>query len=136
MPGRKSPADPARAYCGNRLHHHPARRADPQVLGALTAFYEHRTFTDGVLMGINSFDQFAVELGKEIAKSIEKTAPRISKVMAVAGMRTRRAGRVDGWKLDCLLRKPPFRDGLTMTFGIWDDHQRRSHGRWWHRGTR
>jgi len=72
MPGRKSPADPARAYCGNRLHHHPARRADPQVLGALLAIYRHRTFTNGVLMGINSFDQFGDELGKDIARSIEK----------------------------------------------------------------
>jgi len=46
------------------------------VLGALLAIYRHRAFTNGVLMGINSFDQFAVELGKEIAKSIEKTAPK------------------------------------------------------------
>ncbi|MEN9717953.1 MAG: hypothetical protein RIQ99_831, partial [Pseudomonadota bacterium] len=40
------------------------------TLGALIAFHEHRTFAAGVLMEINSFDQFGVELGKEIAKSI------------------------------------------------------------------
>ena len=44
---------------------------DPATLGALIAFYEHRTFANAVLMGINPFDQWGVELGKEIAKSIE-----------------------------------------------------------------
>jgi len=64
--------DPARAYAGDR----PSTtilldRVDPARLGALLAFYEHRTFANAVLMGINPFDQFGVELGKEIAKSIE-----------------------------------------------------------------
>ena len=40
-------------------------------LGALLAFYEQRTFANAVLLGINPFDQFGVELGKEIARSIE-----------------------------------------------------------------
>ena len=44
---------------------------DVATLGALIAFHEHRTFANAVLMGINPFDQFGVELGKEIAKSIE-----------------------------------------------------------------
>jgi glucose-6-phosphate isomerase len=39
----------------------------PQALGALLAFYEHRTFVQGVLMGVNSFDQWGVELGKILA---------------------------------------------------------------------
>jgi len=43
---------------------------DPASLGALIAFYEHRTFVNAVLMGINPFDQWGVELGKEIARSI------------------------------------------------------------------
>ena len=42
----------------------------PATLGALIAFYEHRTFTNAVLMGINPFDQWGVELGKEIAQAI------------------------------------------------------------------
>jgi glucose-6-phosphate isomerase len=44
----------------------------PSALGALIAFYEHRTFVNAVLLGINPFDQFGVELGKQIAKSIGK----------------------------------------------------------------
>ncbi|MCW2411004.1 MULTISPECIES: glucose-6-phosphate isomerase [unclassified Sphingobium] len=73
MQGRENAADPARAYPGNR----PSTtilidELSPHTLGALIAFYEHRTFANGVLMEINSFDQFGVELGKEIAKSIEQ----------------------------------------------------------------
>ncbi|WP_030541809.1 glucose-6-phosphate isomerase [Sphingobium sp. DC-2] len=72
MRGKDNADDPARAYPGNR----PSTTillddVTPDALGALIAFYEHRTFANAVLMGINPFDQFGVELGKEIAKSIE-----------------------------------------------------------------
>jgi glucose-6-phosphate isomerase len=71
MAGRASD-DGARNYPGDRpsttvLIDH----VDPARLGALIAFYEQRTFVNAVLLGINPFDQFGVELGKEIAKSIE-----------------------------------------------------------------
>jgi glucose-6-phosphate isomerase len=46
-------------------------RLDPRTLGALIAFYEHRTFVNATLLGINAFDQFGVELGKEMAKAAE-----------------------------------------------------------------
>jgi glucose-6-phosphate isomerase len=39
-------------------------------LGSLTALYEHKVFTQGIIWGINSFDQFGVELGKKLAKNI------------------------------------------------------------------
>lgn len=39
----------------------------PAVLGAIVALYEHRVFVEGVILGINSFDQWGVELGKELA---------------------------------------------------------------------
>jgi glucose-6-phosphate isomerase len=42
-------------------------RLDPATLGALLAFYEHRTFVAAILLGINPFDQWGVELGKEMA---------------------------------------------------------------------
>ncbi|MCW3835116.1 glucose-6-phosphate isomerase [Sphingomonas canadensis] len=66
-------ADAARAYPGDR----PTAtmlldRLDPRTLGALIAFYEHRTFANAVLLGINPFDQFGVELGKEMAKAAER----------------------------------------------------------------
>jgi glucose-6-phosphate isomerase len=72
MAGRPN-ADGARAYPGDR----PSAtilvdELNPATLGALIAFHEHRTFCNAVLMGINPFDQFGVELGKEIARQIEQ----------------------------------------------------------------
>ncbi|MQQ07066.1 glucose-6-phosphate isomerase [Epibacterium sp. SM1979] len=43
----------------------------PFVLGQIIALYEHRVFVEGVILGINSYDQWGVELGKELAKSLE-----------------------------------------------------------------
>jgi glucose-6-phosphate isomerase len=47
-----------------------AERLDPQTLGSLIALYEHSVFTQGAIWGIDSFDQWGVELGKELAKAI------------------------------------------------------------------
>ena len=43
----------------------------PRILGELIALYEHRVFTMGTIWGIDSFDQWGVELGKVLAKRIE-----------------------------------------------------------------
>ncbi len=45
-------------------------RISPRRLGALIALYEHKVFVLGVIWGINSFDQWGVELGKELGKSV------------------------------------------------------------------
>lgn len=42
----------------------------PFVLGQLIALYEHRVFVEGVILGLNSFDQWGVELGKELANAL------------------------------------------------------------------
>ncbi len=47
-----------------------APKLTPSVLGQLVALYEHKVFTQGVIWGINSFDQWGVELGKELATTI------------------------------------------------------------------
>ena len=60
----------------------------PASLGALIALYEHRVFVAGSLWGINSFDQWGVELGKVLAKNIE---PRLSSG-DVAGLDASTAG--------------------------------------------
>ncbi len=64
--------DPARGFAGDR----PSTTflvddLDSATLGALIAFHEHRTFANAVLMGINPFDQFGVELGKKMANDID-----------------------------------------------------------------
>ena len=45
-------------------------RLTPETLGRLIALYEHKIFVQGVIWGINSFDQWGVELGKQLAKAI------------------------------------------------------------------
>jgi glucose-6-phosphate isomerase len=45
-------------------------RLDPERMGALVALYEHKTFVEGMLWGINSFDQWGVELGKTLATRV------------------------------------------------------------------
>ena len=47
-----------------------ADKITPGALGALIAYYEHVTFTEGAVWNINSFDQWGVELGKVLAKKI------------------------------------------------------------------
>ena len=47
-----------------------AEELTPEILGALVALYEHSVFTQGVIWGIDSFDQWGVELGKVLAKAI------------------------------------------------------------------
>jgi glucose-6-phosphate isomerase len=70
MVGRET-SDPHRRFSGDRASTLMAIDAlSPQALGALLAFYEHRTFTQAVLAGINPFDQFGVELGKEMASQL------------------------------------------------------------------
>jgi len=43
----------------------------PSALGQLLALYEHKVFVESVIWGINPFDQFGVELGKKLARSIQ-----------------------------------------------------------------
>ncbi|RWP44653.1 glucose-6-phosphate isomerase [Mesorhizobium sp.] len=62
---------PHRVFSGNR----PSvtilyRQLDPHTFGRLIALYEHRVFVEGTLFNINSFDQWGVELGKELATGL------------------------------------------------------------------
>ncbi len=62
---------PHKAFPGNRPSTTIVMTAlTPRSVGALLALYEHKTFVEGVLWGINSFDQWGVELGKAMARSL------------------------------------------------------------------
>ncbi|EWT02066.1 glucose-6-phosphate isomerase [Intrasporangium oryzae NRRL B-24470] len=62
---------PARVFPGNRpTTSIMAPALTPSVVGQLIALYEHITFTQGVVWGIDSFDQWGVELGKQLAKQV------------------------------------------------------------------
>jgi glucose-6-phosphate isomerase len=63
VPHRVCPGNrPSNTLCYERL--------TPETLGALIALYEHKTFTEGVILGIDSFDQWGVELGKTLAGEV------------------------------------------------------------------
>ena len=88
----ESGKDPARAFPGDR----PSATIliddlDAAMLGALIAFHEHRTFANAVLMQINPFDQFGVELGKKMAKDIDSGEgqfdPSTTALMGAAGLK-------------------------------------------------
>ncbi|MBI1214728.1 MAG: glucose-6-phosphate isomerase [Alphaproteobacteria bacterium] len=72
MTGRENKEEPHRNFTGNR----PSTTIliddlSPARLGMLLAMYEHKVFVQGCLWGINSFDQWGVELGKVMAKALE-----------------------------------------------------------------
>ena len=74
---------PYKVFSGNR----PStslfyRQLTPKVLGSLLALYEHKVFTQGVIWNINSFDQWGVELGKQLANAI---LPELQGERPVAG---------------------------------------------------
>jgi glucose-6-phosphate isomerase len=71
MQGRAGASEPHRDFPGNR----PSttlllERLTPRSLGALLALYEHRVFTSGAVWGIDSFDQWGVELGKAVSHGV------------------------------------------------------------------
>jgi glucose-6-phosphate isomerase len=75
---------PHRTFHGN----HPsttilATELSPSVLGQLVALYEHKVFVQGAIWGIDSFDQWGVELGKVLAKRIE---PALTEGAEVPGL--------------------------------------------------
>ncbi len=47
------------------------RRLDPFTLGRIIALYEHRVFVEAAIWGVNAFDQWGVELGKELATGLQ-----------------------------------------------------------------
>jgi glucose-6-phosphate isomerase len=71
MMGKTVAQAPHRSFAGNR----PSTtllldQLNPRSLGALIALYEHRVFTSGAIWGINSFDQWGVELGKSLCNDL------------------------------------------------------------------
>ena len=82
MAGRDA-AEPHRRFDGNRPSSTIMFKAiDPHTMGQLLALYEHKVFVQGVIWNINSFDQWGVELGKEIARALAQSTT----AAPVAGM--------------------------------------------------
>ena len=74
--------EPFRVHAGNNPSNVIVfEQLTPETLGQLIALYEHKVFVEGVIWGINSFDQFGVELGKKLAKNVEATNNPATKVL-------------------------------------------------------
>lgn len=74
---------PERRFDGNRPSVTIAyQQLTPFVLGQLVALYEHRVFVEGAVWGINSFDQFGVELGKKMAKDVQNDPEAMAQMSA------------------------------------------------------
>ncbi|HSQ06178.1 MAG TPA: glucose-6-phosphate isomerase, partial [Chromatiaceae bacterium] len=70
-PERAAELAPHRTFPGNRPTNSILMdRLTPRILGSLVAMYEHRIFVQGVVWGVNSYDQWGVELGKQLASVI------------------------------------------------------------------
>jgi len=62
---------PHKVFTGNRpTNSILVKKITPRALGSLIAMYEHKIFTQGIVWNINSFDQWGVELGKQLAQRI------------------------------------------------------------------
>ncbi len=81
---------PARVFPGNRpTTSVMAPELSPAVLGQLVALYEHITFTQGAVWGIDSFDQWGVELGKQLAQQVRPALAGDEKALAGQDASTR-----------------------------------------------
>jgi glucose-6-phosphate isomerase len=93
----KMPADqidalvPHKTFTGNRpTTSMLVQKITPKTLGAMVAMYEHKIFTQGIVWNIYSFDQWGVELGKQLAQKIlpelEGVAPVTSHDVSTNGL--------------------------------------------------
>ncbi|MFG2544491.1 glucose-6-phosphate isomerase [Streptomyces sp. NPDC048594] len=72
-----------------------ARELTPSVLGQLVALYEHKVFVQGAVWGVDSFDQWGVELGKVLAKRVE---PALTEGAEVPGLDASTKALVDAYR--------------------------------------
>jgi glucose-6-phosphate isomerase len=88
---------PHKVFPGNRPSNTLLfKQLDPETLGMIIALYEHKIFVQGVIWGVNSFDQWGVELGKTLAKEL---LPMVEGKVAASGRDSSTTGLVDAIRL-------------------------------------
>lgn len=87
---------PHKVFPGNRPTNSILfRELTPRTLGSLIAMYEHKIFVQGIIWNINSFDQWGVELGKQLAKAV---LPEMEGTAPVASHDPSTNGLINFWK--------------------------------------
>ncbi len=87
---------PHKVFAGNRpTNSLMVRKVTPHSLGALIALYEHKIFTQGIIWNINSFDQWGVELGKQLARKI---LPELASPDPAASHDASTNGMINRWR--------------------------------------
>ncbi|MDX2188841.1 MAG: glucose-6-phosphate isomerase [Bacteroidota bacterium] len=87
---------PHKVFKGNRpTNSIMFKKLTPKVLGSLIAMYEHKIFVQGIIWEINSFDQWGVELGKQLAKAI---LPELEGTSAISTHDASTNGLINWWK--------------------------------------
>jgi glucose-6-phosphate isomerase len=87
---------PHKVFTGNRPTNSIfLKKITPRSLGSLIALYEHKIFTQGIVWNINSFDQWGVELGKQLAKAI---LPELAGAAPVASHDSSTNGLINHYK--------------------------------------
>ena len=87
---------PHRVFAGNRPTNSLLfRQLTPRMLGMLIALYEHKIFVQGAIWNLNSFDQWGVELGKQLAKAI---LPDLAGPQSVVGHDSSTCGLINYYK--------------------------------------
>ena len=104
---------PHKVFAGNRPTNSILfQKLTPRTLGSLIALYEHKIFTQGIIWNINSFDQWGVELGKQLAKAI---LPELEAAGAVT------TPRLVDQRADQLLQREPL---ISASRTYWKQGQR------------
>jgi glucose-6-phosphate isomerase len=87
---------PHRVFTGNRpTSSFLFQKLDPRTLGRLIALYEHKIFVQGIVWNVNSFDQWGVELGKQLASAI---LPELAQPGEVTSHDASTNGLINEWK--------------------------------------
>ena len=73
-------------------------KLNPSILGKIIALYEHRVFVEGIILGINSFDQWGVELGKVLAEELTEIITGKKSKLSKDGSTQMLLSRIEAYK--------------------------------------
>ena len=98
MEGKKNPEEPHRESPGNRPSNTwLLKELSPFALGSLLALFEHQVYVQSIIWDINAFDQWGVELGKTLAKSMQEALADPSRQQELDASSRGLIMQIDSW---------------------------------------